>query len=261
MGTASDLYLFYCLESHGVITQGTWAFYNTRNVARISESQKMCDSLRCRQHFQFIHWKFQVQILAQIPVFLAKFFVAFSNPSTIGLCSSKQATIASINIYSNLSIKNYPAYHSHITLSIIHKLPQQSFTHYPTYYAQITPHIIHKFFYQPYTNYPTSHQRFTRPIHNITLPVIHRLPYYIFLTNYPTCYSQITLPTIFKLNYPSNHSQHIKLAHKLHSLSTNYRSNHLQWNHDDFQGLRKGAQATTYLYVSWPVAYCPHPRR
>jgi hypothetical protein len=64
----------------------------------------------------------------------------------------------------------------------------------------------------------------------------------------PTCHSQITLPTIYKLNYRTNHSQIIKPAHKLHSLSTNYHSNHLQWNHDDFWGLRSiDAQATTYV--------------
>jgi len=64
----------------------------------------------------------------------------------------------------------------------------------------------------------------------------------------PTYHSQITLPTICKLNYRINHSQILKPAHKLHSLSTNYRSSHLRWNHDDFWGLRsKDAQATTYV--------------
>jgi len=64
----------------------------------------------------------------------------------------------------------------------------------------------------------------------------------------PTCHSQITLPTIYKLNYRTSHLQIFKPAHKLHSLSTNYRTSHLQWNHDDFRGLRnKDAQATTYV--------------
>lgn len=41
MGTASDLYLFYCLKSHWVITQGTWTAV-TQGVWHVSLRYRKC---------------------------------------------------------------------------------------------------------------------------------------------------------------------------------------------------------------------------
>jgi hypothetical protein len=44
MGAASDLYLFYCAESHGVITQGTWTAV-TQGMWRVSLKHIKCVSV------------------------------------------------------------------------------------------------------------------------------------------------------------------------------------------------------------------------
>jgi len=153
MGTASDLYLFYCAESHGVITQGTCTAV-TQGMWHVSLKHRKCVSLSLvgstsSSYFQCSGLKF-----CPDTSFLVTLFVAFSNLSTIGLCNSKQTTIASGNISSNLAFTNYPAHHSHITLS-----------NYPSNHLHITPLITHKLPHISFTKYSANQI--------ITLPVIH----------------------------------------------------------------------------------------